>query len=189
MSNLTVNPHRSYNAFQASSKSSPLIQNDRIKSNYTLVEGEVSRNINDEQTPAAENYDIVVIPNSAKSGYRRNIDETFSNFVIDNTLISESMGIEKANRFAIQNARGIVESLAEVGVDTLRIVNNVDGGVTLVYKVSDSIFCYVEIYNDGDAGYIVEDTLNNKTLKNKEVVVEKLEQNILSLLREYNCPS
>ena len=59
-----------------------------------------------------------------------------------------------------------------------RCTDSVDDGICLVYNNGD-LKLYMEFYNDGDMGYIVEDYKKRKSLVNEDLRTEEDIKNVL----------
>jgi hypothetical protein len=70
---------------------------------------------------------------------------------------------EKARNYAIM----LIEKLGEKSIVPTKISTLADEGISFNFK-NKSQNMFFEIYNDGDVGYIVEDTLLKKVLDNKD---------------------
>ena len=69
--------------------------------------------------------------------------------------------VENPNKDSIDKSREIITKLGKVGIIPRRVSPTIEEGICLVYDFNDDD-CYLEIYNNGEMGILVEDTKMKK---------------------------
>ena len=67
----------------------------------------------------------------------------------------------------------LIKDLNEASLDYDYAHYEKDVGHCFVFEKGDCIL-YLEIYNDGDIGYIISDDKNKKTIENKDIKYEEV---------------
>ncbi|MCB1189006.1 MAG: hypothetical protein KDK90_01130 [Leptospiraceae bacterium] len=80
----------------------------------------------------------------------------------------DSEGLEPPSEKIFIEANGLIEKLVEKDFFMSRISESVEGGLCFYFNHGTKIL-YFEVYNDGEKGYIVEDTFNKKILNNRDI--------------------
>ncbi len=93
-------------------------------------------------------------------------------------------GIQGPNEFTVSYAKELIPQLVINDTIPIRITQSIEEGISFVFKNKNQFF-YLEIYNDKEIGFLIEDYINKSIIKNKEVK----DQNIIfdELHCFFNC--
>lgn len=69
---------------------------------------------------------------------------------------------------SLRNTLMAGKELVEAGLQVLRVEKSAEGGICLVFR-KGSQNLYLEFYNDGDVGYIVEDFHTKQIIDNRDI--------------------
>lgn len=85
----------------------------------------------------------------------------------DATLLNNE-GITLPNEKVIDFACQLIKDLASKNIFPNNIATSAEEGLCLIYTKSNKSL-YFELYNDGDLGYIIEDSKNKLVIENEDV--------------------
>ena len=87
----------------------------------------------------------------------------------EDLLILDSFDIDVyPNKLVEQRYKIFLSLLEENNLKTHRINLLPDGGVCFTFKKNNFTICF-EIYNDGEMGYIIEDSINHEIVDNQDI--------------------
>ncbi len=104
-----------------------------------------------------------------------------SNIIGETQYLIEE-GIELPNELVIDFAQNILYFLAYYSIYPDKLTTTVEGGICLIFY-NGSERMYLELYNEGDYGYIIEDLESKKLKENKNL--NSLDEIIQRLRRFY----
>lgn len=87
---------------------------------------------------------------------------------------------DNLNSDVLVTTKRILKNLIDLDLIPSRVQNCIEGGITIIYKKEYLIY-YLEIYNDGEIGYIIENTHWKKIIFNSEIK----EDNIVSSVNNF----
>lgn len=93
----------------------------------------------------------------------------------------KDQGIDIPNSISIALSELIIKSLYKDKLVPFRITASAEGGICLVFK-NKTAALYLEVYNDGEIGFIVEDFIEKKILQNSEIELQAVEATIKNFL-------
>ena len=112
--------------------------------------------------------DIIVKTNF---GLKKEIDsilEEFESIIEFNRSFYNNENINLPNEKTFEKMNSIIEFLSSNNIIPFKIEPSVEEGICMVFKKQNEKL-YFEIYNDGDLGYIIENSLNKEIISNKDV--------------------
>jgi hypothetical protein len=77
--------------------------------------------------------------------------------------------VEIPTERVINETQQLLTILAHNTLFPERIATSIEGGICLIFKNAQNKL-YLEIYNSGDLGYIIEDSFRNKLVENEDLV-------------------
>jgi hypothetical protein len=87
----------------------------------------------------------------------------------EDLLIVDGFDIDVYPNKLVEQRYKIFSSLLEENILKTHRVNLLpDGGVCFTFKKNSSVI-YFEIYNDGEMGYIIEDSINHEIVDNQDI--------------------
>lgn len=101
-----------------------------------------------------------------------------------NILIEE--GVDLPNEFSIDFSKQLITKLAKEYIVPNRIGTSIEQGICFAFKNKSQIL-YFEVYNDGDLGYIIEDSSAKATIKNENVFSIDQAKNAITDFLDVTC--
>lgn len=111
---------------------------------------------------------LLYIPDIELNNRKIKINNLLEKIKIIKSIDYTSEGIEQPTQNVFWEAEILIPLLAERNIFPYRISESAEGGICFYFKNNSRIF-YFEIYNDGEKGFIIEDTIHKKIIKNVEI--------------------
>lgn len=89
--------------------------------------------------------------------------------------------IDKPNSFAINSTYQVILELSRINIFPEKLSTSAEEGICLTFKNNDKIL-YFEIYNSGELGYIIEDSLKCQIIENEDVYTT---EDIVSIVSDF----
>ena len=80
----------------------------------------------------------------------------------------------------VNKIKPIIHDLVHNDLIPTRIAPTLDNSICLLIQKND-LSCYLEFYDDGDIGFIIEDRKTKKVIANEDVLLE----NLIKSLKKY----
>lgn len=80
----------------------------------------------------------------------------------------EDDGIKGPNEYVIEFSKALIERLVDNNLFPIRITPTVEEGLCFVFEEKDNTL-YLELYNDKDIGYIIENTKRKEIIANEDL--------------------
>lgn len=125
----------------------------------------------DANTPVFTMQMVASIPHVFTKGFKKQLVGLIAKLKIleaQGDKWDEEYSTPGPNNFAIQSTTRLLTELSVSNLFPYRITQSVEAGICIQFKGGDQIF-YAEIYNDGDIGYIIEDTKRKSELGNESL--------------------
>lgn len=162
----------------------PFFSFSEFSSKYIQTESSPEKNANFIEDISFENKQVKINPlyYSELKDRETKINSLLEKIIKikNNDCINEE--IEPPSPDVFYEAESLIILLAERNFFPFRISESAEGGLCFYFKNNSRIF-YFEIYNDGDKGFIIEDTINKKIIKNLDI--EKFDSLIDELVNFY----
>jgi len=96
-------------------------------------------------------------------------------------------GIDLPNSTSLILSELIIKDLEKYGLLPNRVSASAEGGFCLIFKKQDSAL-YLEVYNDGEIGFIVENFIQKRILDNREIEIAEVTSIINAFVKKNEFP-
>lgn len=155
---------------------------DNLKDTQEIPDRETQMPLADEDTSV-----FVTLKQNELSKYQEFIfDKTINDlYVTIENLRSyyDSNGIELPTEENLDKSIKLIKDFISQNILPSKVSTSIEEGVSIVFK-KNRLAMHLELYNDGDIGYIIEDVKKRKLLENK--VVSGLEEIVKRVNNFYN---
>lgn len=112
-------------------------------------------------------YTSFVIDDPIKSFFKEKFDKILQNIKNQEDKYFLEENIQRPNENALDSTYQIINILADKNIYPEKIDPTIEEGICLRFKHKGQIL-YLEIYNTGELGYIIEDVSFQKIIENKD---------------------
>jgi len=99
--------------------------------------------------------------------FNQSIKSVYNIISIEKEYLKDN-NIEPPTQDVISKAAQLIKQLALKDIHPNRIATSAEDGICMTFKKGDEI-CYLELYNDGEMGYIIENRVEKTVIANEDL--------------------